>query len=195
MRHQTMLLAEIEGPHVKSAGPGDRTEIFFYGCSLDCPGCINSWRLDDKPYEVLVEDVANQVIALDNPNITIGGGEPTDQPDALRMLLYYLRIRIRKASIILYTGHTIKELKSMLNVWNMFSLVDGFVTGRFVEGQAYEKIERSFIGSRNQKFWIRDHKGVFRPLNIDHTHGFLSESPDTLRKYHLTLGARSIKEG
>lgn len=76
-------------------GPGIRTLIATYGCSLRCKYCINphTWRSDAHVRRMTAEELF-QEIAVDGlyfqatrGGITIGGGEPLLHMDALESFL------------------------------------------------------------------------------------------------------------
>ncbi len=75
---------------VRSLGPGRRIGIWFQGCSLACDGCLSrdTWMQSSRN-EIALTDLVREVrrhIPLSN-GITISGGEPFQQPDALEALL------------------------------------------------------------------------------------------------------------
>ena len=85
---------------VSSLGYGQRVAVWFQGCSLQCPGCVSrdTWEhgLGTMPLERLVEQIARWSDAADG--LTVSGGEPFEQPDALRELLLWWRDWRRKCS-------------------------------------------------------------------------------------------------
>jgi anaerobic ribonucleoside-triphosphate reductase activating protein len=71
-------------------GPGRRAGIWLQGCTIRCPGCIavDTWPADERT-AIAVDDVLAWLAELpaDVAGVTISGGEPTDQPQALAALL------------------------------------------------------------------------------------------------------------
>jgi anaerobic ribonucleoside-triphosphate reductase activating protein len=98
---------------VTALGPGRRLGIWFQGCSIRCPGCISAdtWALGRGLVEL------SGVLELIDPwlsqseGVTISGGEPFDQPEALHTLLISLRER-SPVDILVFTGHPIEALPS-----------------------------------------------------------------------------------
>ena len=86
-------------------GPGVRTVVFFQGCDLHCPGCQNpsTWDIT-KGTEVEVAKLAALLKKESiNRKITISGGEPLMQKEALIELCEMLS----DFDIAVYTGHPI----------------------------------------------------------------------------------------
>lgn len=85
-----LRLAKTHYP-VTVLGPGRRIGIWVQGCSIGCHGCVaqDTWETDSS-YEVPVEVVLNwcrEVSGGEVDGVTISGGEPFEQPDALNALL------------------------------------------------------------------------------------------------------------
>jgi anaerobic ribonucleoside-triphosphate reductase activating protein len=141
----SVKISSIQGDII-SAGPGIRTEVFFYGCKRNCPGCINDWA-NDMPYRHTdIQETWLEIERIGNHNISIGGGEPFEQRAALLALLKVIRWMWKDANIILYTGN---------DFWDVYNsdtipLVDVLITGPYVQEKAYTKLNDSFVGSSNQ---------------------------------------------
>src|SRR5215831_1013285 len=78
---------------VSTLGPGQRIGIWFQGCSIRCPGCISMDTWAEGRGITTVEEVINSIIPWLSKadGITISGGEPFDQPDALLELTARIR--------------------------------------------------------------------------------------------------------
>ena len=126
-------------------GPGIRTVLFMQGCDLHCPGCHNqsTWDINQgKSVEIdtLVEELNQNVV---NKKITISGGEPLFQKEALQELiskLYELGF-----DIALYTGHLKCEVSDQI-----IAKIKYLKTGRFVKKLKTTIVP--FVGSTNQVF-------------------------------------------
>jgi anaerobic ribonucleoside-triphosphate reductase activating protein len=141
-------------------GPGNRTVVFFQGCTLGCQGCQNRalWPADGgENYDV--EALAQYVAAVANietaGQVTISGGEPFQQPGALAQLVRSLKM-YGVSNIILYTGYTWEGLTGpdvetgvYIRTMAALSHVDVLVDGRFVR-QADDDLVQ-WRGSRNQR--------------------------------------------
>ena len=124
-------------------GPGVRTVVFLQGCDLHCPGCQNpsTWDVNagtQMTTEELANILKNNVI---NKKITISGGEPLMQTNAVIELLDLLN----GFDIALYTGHAIEEVPQAI-----LGKVKYIKTGDFQQDK--KTTTTPYIGSTNQKF-------------------------------------------
>lgn len=123
--------------HTKALGPGLRTAIWLQGCERRCKGCMSPGsRPLDGGRLVRVSDVAQAVLQLsDVEGITVSGGEPFLQVDALYSLLSSIREK-SNLGVIIYTGFTLEELRKMDNpkVTQIISeMADIIIDGEYVE--------------------------------------------------------------
>lgn len=97
---------------VTALGYGRRVGIWTQGCSIHCPGCINrdTWEFDDTKALAIGPFVAalNPWLAQAD-GVTVSGGEPFDQPEALAHLLRELRPRLA-GDILVYSGYARERL-------------------------------------------------------------------------------------
>ena len=138
----------------KVEGPGKRFCIWFQGCSHRCEGCYarDTWSFDENQL-MRVSDVMELIdYAPGIEGVTILGGEPFDQPEALEELVK--EIKLRNLSIIVFTGYTLEEIETSDNIcWrNVLNNIDVLIDG------LYEAANRSFdiplIGSSNQRYYF-----------------------------------------
>ncbi|MBZ9649772.1 radical SAM protein [Sphingobium sp. 3R8] len=115
---------------VTALGPGKRIGLWFQGCSIRCPGCISVDTWADDIGRVPVSDVIERVAALapEADGLTVSGGEPFDQPDALTCILSAWR-GLSSRSVLLFTGKEIEEIQPWLAANP--GLVDAVVAGPF----------------------------------------------------------------
>ncbi len=101
-------------PRIRSLGPFLRLGVWTQGCLKRCPGCVSP---ESRPLEggrVVPVDAAVS-LALKYPEqegITVSGGEPFLQAEALCLMIDRIRAR-RDMGVILYTGYTLEELQGM----------------------------------------------------------------------------------
>lgn len=97
---------------VRALGPGERIGIWFQGCSIRCHGCISldTWATGRGPTTVETVLAAIDPWLPSAAGFTISGGEPFDQPEALRALLTGLRER-HLGDILVYSGHPFENLR------------------------------------------------------------------------------------
>lgn len=110
----TVGISRIHFP-VTTLGPGRRLGIWFQGCSLRCEGCISvdTWATAKKliPIEQLMTKLSSYLPLIDG--ITISGGEPFDQFEALLAIVVQLRERT-KVDILVYTGYGVEDITDQL---------------------------------------------------------------------------------
>ena len=130
-------------------GYGYRTVIFLQGCDMHCPGCHNksTWALD-KGTVIDVHDLAKLIREKAiNKKLTISGGEPLLQKDAVLELLKELS----DFDLCLYTGREIEDVPE-----EMLKYLKYVKVGRFILEQRTSTTP--FIGSTNQKFVRINHE-------------------------------------
>ncbi|WP_019931274.1 radical SAM protein [Nocardia sp. BMG111209] len=147
-----LSLSRLHYP-VHNLGFGRRAGIWFQGCTIRCPGCISrdTWSFR-APGACDTDDVLAWLDGLpadEVDGVTISGGEPTDQPAALRALLDGIaRRRAARAApvdVLLYSG---RESQSLLGQYEWLSAtVDLLVAEPFLADRAGAHALR---GSGNQ---------------------------------------------
>lgn len=126
-------------------GPGIRTVLYMQGCDLHCPGCHNksTWNINEgieEDIDHLVNELYEKVF---NKKITISGGEPLYQKEALAVLISQLKDK--GFNIVLYTGHRREDVPQ-----EIVNNINYLKTGNFIEEQ--KTTVTPFVGSTNQKF-------------------------------------------
>ncbi len=146
---------EVNKAHfpVTVLGPGRRIGLWVQGCSIGCKGCISmdTWRADPRK-KVDIDDLLSwcrQVGASGFDGVTISGGEPFDQAQALTVLLRGLREwrRVDKLDfdILCYSGYPLKTLHNKHAA--ILALLDAVISEPFIESQEPVAVWR---GSSNQ---------------------------------------------
>jgi anaerobic ribonucleoside-triphosphate reductase activating protein len=147
-----ILINKIHYP-VKNLGMGrGRIGIWMQGCSIHCPGCINkdTWPFD-AGYEIEIKTLISRLIKFKNKRIdgiTISGGEPFDQPEALAAMVRRLR-KLTDGDILVYSGYRYARLKSKYQA--ILDDIDVLVSGAYCETESDRLIWR---GSDNQKIHL-----------------------------------------
>lgn len=128
-------------------GPGRRLGVWFQGCSIRCPHCISAdtWGKGRGATTVQAVLAAVEPWLFEAEGVTVSGGEPFDQPEALRALLDGVRAR-SAVDILVYSGHPIERLTSHLG--EMSGLIDALVTDPYDVAAPQTKALR---GSDNQR--------------------------------------------
>lgn len=142
----TIALSRVHFP-VTALGPGRRLGIWFQGCSIRCPGCISgdTWRFSADGIEVrqVVEQLQGWLEVCDG--VTISGGEPFDQPEALVELLQHIRVR-RQTNVLVYSGHPIEDIDAVLQ--RTQGLIDVLISDPYL---VHEPQTKPLRGSDNQR--------------------------------------------
>ena len=146
-------------PGTRVNGPGLRFLIHLQGCSRRCPGCFNPDTHDPAGgREMTVEDLIQEIsgaVELASPRpgapamegITISGGEPLEQAEALAAFLEDLRRNEPDLSALIYSGFRRDEIARTPAGRRVLELADVLIDGPFVESLATDDGVR---GSTNQ---------------------------------------------
>ncbi|QBQ07377.1 anaerobic ribonucleoside-triphosphate reductase activating protein [Spiroplasma gladiatoris] len=138
-----LMVSEIEGP-------GKRFVVWFQGCNIGCKGCCNKELLELKPkifipIEILLEKILEAKIDFNIEGITILGGEPFLQPDALKELVEFCAKN--SLTIVCFTGYIYEKLLEEYD--SILKYIDILIDGPFIMSQL--DIKRRLIGSKNQR--------------------------------------------
>lgn len=136
-------------PFTRANGPGVRFGIWVQGCNLGCRGCFNPETHVERDPEVTVGDVLSRFLASGLSGVTISGGEPLQQPEALGEFVSGVRAA-KDASIIVLTGYTFTEIHANPKMLDAVSLVDTVVCGRFNKDRV---LGSGLRGSDNKGYW------------------------------------------
>lgn len=136
----------------KVLGPGERFAIWLQGCKRRCKGCMSeSSRALDGGRMASISKLSQVILEQQGlEGITVSGGEPFLQPEALCALLE----RIRSASglgVIVYTGFTLEQLKAMEDPW-IDKMLSGYID-LLIDGEYVDSLNdgKSLKGSSNQR--------------------------------------------
>lgn len=135
---------------VTSLGPGRRVGVWFQGCSIRCPGCISvdTWAAGKGLTTVAaVMDVAAHWLP-EADGITISGGEPFDQPEALLTLLRSLH-EATAVDVLVYSGHSVDTIRPVLD--RAEGLIDALITDPYDRNASQTRLLR---GSDNQQLHL-----------------------------------------
>ena len=134
----------MTAPCSEVLGPYKRFIVWVQGCKRRCKGCIakDSWALDGGEL-VEVDTIVQQILRQENiEGITISGGEPFLQQDALCELIRKVREH-KDIGVIIYTGMKYSEIENT----DLAHSADLIVDGEYVEELNDNK---SLRGSSNQ---------------------------------------------
>lgn len=134
----------MKAPCSEVLGPYKRFIVWVQGCNRRCKGCIakDSWALDGGEL-VEVDAIVQQILRQENiEGITISGGEPFLQQDALCGLISKVREH-KDIGVIIYTGMKYSEIENTALAHSADLIIDG----EYVEELNDNK---SLRGSSNQ---------------------------------------------
>lgn len=143
-------------------GPGRRLGIWVQGCSIGCPGCVarDTWDPAASAGQAVSDVVALVDTLVDGPidGVTISGGEPFDQSDALVELLPHLRRWLDQASddgdLLAYSGYEYDDLR--VRTPAVVASLDALITGPYRVGQSSDAV---WWGSANQELHLLTARG------------------------------------
>lgn len=148
---------------VTTLGPGRRVGIWLQGCSIGCPGCMSRDTWVTRPHHLVdVDAVVEAVtgIAGSGPvdGITISGGEPFEQRQALLALLRTLRAWLSDthpdADVLCYSGLPWARLQR--DHAEALALLDAVVPEPYVRNRPQVYVWR---GSANQPLHCLTERG------------------------------------
>jgi len=160
-----IYLNKIHYP-VKNLGPGVRLGIWFQGCDIRCKGCIDpgAWefseekKIDINEVKKMIGGFAGRLV----DGITISGGEPFAQPEALEEIVSFCG-KITRGDILVYSGYSYAKLKR--DFAGILKKIDVIISEPYIEAEKDELIWR---GSDNQKIWLTSDKARANyPENIN----------------------------
>lgn len=140
------VLRVVEGTSVD--GPHLRTSIYLAGCTHECVGCHNPQSWDPNGGEEMSEDQLMEIIAYNEAPVTLSGGDPLFQPEAVASLVARIK-RELGYNVWCYSGYTWEQIVQHPQFMDIMKHIDVLVDGRFEK--AKRDIELLFRGSRNQR--------------------------------------------
>ena len=133
-------------------GHGQRAVVWFSGCTIRCPGCINSHLFErSSGEEMSVSELLSRLILYtDLTGVTFIGGEPMDQGEELLELSR--RLVDAGLDIVLFTGYEPEELSGWQT--EVYELCSVAICGRFILSERDTGL--LLRGSRNQRLIVRE---------------------------------------
>lgn len=135
-------------PGSRANGPGLRAVVWYQGCTLACPDCFNPATHDpaggrDVDTAALAADILDLRPGIEG--VSISGGEPFQQPEALLDLLK--RLDGSGLSRLVFSGYDLREIEAMPLGPAILFHADVVIAGRYV---AARRLARGLLGSANQ---------------------------------------------
>lgn len=137
-------------------GPGTRFVVWAQGCTLGCAGCFNPETHGAGGDVRTVADVAAEALATSGiDGVTVSGGEPLEQPAALRE--FCRLVRAADLGIVVLTGFARREIEANPELSAAVEPADMVIAGRYNERL---RLGVGLRGSSNKEYWaITDRYG------------------------------------
>ncbi len=138
----------------KANGPGIRSVIWLQGCTLNCPGCFNPQTHAAEGGELISTDTLTRRLKAMPPEtegITISGGEPFEQAEALAEFLTRFR-RQENGSVIVFSGFTKEKIETTPQYRACISLIDVLICGPYNQNAQTDHLH--YLASANQELWF-----------------------------------------
>lgn len=130
-------------------GPGTRFVVWAQGCTLGCAGCFNPETHGPGGDVRTVGDVAAEVLGTSGiDGVTVSGGEPLEQPEALREFCGL--VRPSGLGIVVLTGFARREIEANPGLSAAVERADMVIAGRY---NARLRIGAGLRGSSNKEYW------------------------------------------
>ena len=144
-------------------GPGLRAVIWFQGCTLGCLGCFNPESHDTVageavPVSTIVDEIMANADGLEG--LTVSGGEPFQQSEALHALLAGVRSGSTLSTLV-FTGYRLDEIGKRPIGRACLDLIDVLVAGRYVPTR---RRAQGLLGSSNQNLHLLSRR--YRPEDL-----------------------------
>ena len=135
-------------PASRANGPGLRAVVWVQGCTIGCAGCFNPGTHDSaggapRDTAELAAELVRQRDRIEG--ISISGGEPFQQPEALLDLL--ARLDGLGLSRLAFSGYWLREIEGQPLGLALLSHIDVLIAGRYAQTR---HSGRGLIGSANQ---------------------------------------------
>ncbi len=136
----------------RANGPGLRAVLWFQGCTIGCPNCFNPKTHDaDGGYVAETDDIVEMLVAArgEIDGVSISGGEPFQQPEALLDLAE--RVRAAGLSMLVFSGYPIDVIKAQRLGPAILAYIDVLIAGPYISGR---HVGRALLGSSNQRMHL-----------------------------------------
>lgn len=136
-------------PRTEAEGPGVRYSLWVQGCPMRCAGCCNpDFLVFEERTRMPVAEVIEQILSDQTEGISLLGGEPFAQADALADVAEAVQRHGR--TVMVYTGYTLEEIRKLEGegAVRLLASTDLLVDGRY--DAKLRTNDRRWVGSENQ---------------------------------------------
>ena len=149
-----LALSRLHFP-VTTLGPGRRIGVWFQGCKIRCDGCVSVDTWAEGKGVITVGDVVQSVLPWlpQADGITVSGGEPFDQAEALDSLLQDIPLSSAQ-DVLVYSGYAFEHIEQLPAVRR--GRIDALITDPFLL-EARQTLP--LRGSDNQRLHLLTERG------------------------------------
>ena len=174
-------------------GPGRRIGIWLQGCSIGCKGCISqdTWANDPGRLMALPQllNWCRSVSGGQLDGVTLSGGEPFDQPQALAALLNGLLAWRKQAQldfdILCYSGYPYAKLQRLHA--RLLEKLDALIPEPYVVQLANPSdSQQRWCGSSNQPLMLLSERARQRYTPL------LDEEPSRAKRIQMMQDGQKI---
>lgn len=206
----TIRVNRLAAP-VTVLGPGTRVAVWVQGCTIRCAGCasVDTWDATaGATWEVdaLADTILAEAASVDATGLTITGGEPFQQPDAVAALISRLRAGwplTSQPDVLVFTGYAAAAARRRAPA--LWDSADVIIAGPYRRDRPSDN---PLLGSANQTIVTptalgRERLATIAPgrprLQVSADDGALSliglPDPGDLARLRALLAARGIDLG
>ncbi|WP_410770363.1 4Fe-4S single cluster domain-containing protein [Fontibacillus sp. BL9] len=117
-------------------GPGARAVVWVQGCSIGCPGCFNPQTHTARHPAANIADpvsLGEELGRLNVDGLTLSGGEPLEQPEAVSALIRSFR-SINSGTVLVFSGFSPERIFASEAARSVILLADAVLAGPYTEG-------------------------------------------------------------
>ncbi|MBO5026313.1 MAG: radical SAM protein [Bacteroidaceae bacterium] len=134
MSKAVINLFAVERTGTRNLGPGLRYAIWLQGCPFNCFNCITPQARPVVAAKIAeVESLAKDIVSNSRiDGLTISGGEPFLQAEALVSLLSMVREYRPELTVLIFTGFNLENLDSPM-VRKVLEMTDVLIDGKYID--------------------------------------------------------------
>lgn len=156
-------------------GPGRRLGLWVQGCHIGCPGCasVDTWDAaagGTIDTETLAPELASIILENNLTGLTLTGGEPTEQAEALADLVTRIRgfvggsADVCQLDVLMFTGLSAKAAER--RACALWDVVDAAICGPYRRDKPSTS---PLVATSNQQLVILTALGATRAGGLDPT--------------------------
>ncbi len=134
MSKAVINLFAVERTGTRNLGPGLRYAIWLQGCPFNCFNCITPQARPVVAAKIAeVESLAKDIVSNSRiDGLTISGGEPFLQAEALVSLLSMVREYRPELTVLIFTGFNLENLDSPM-ARKVLEMTDVLIDGKYID--------------------------------------------------------------